>query len=461
MTTLNEDQAAAEAAFIDFKNSDDTLFALLGYAGTGKSFTEAYLLQNHILDISEARGFSFGTTSETLLAAPTHKAANVVRGFLGSRGIPFENGYDKFNHAYGTPILGTTAQLLGVRPVITEDQTDRKLNFGKVDGGLITKMHGVGWVIVDEVSMLSAADLNALVKIAREENAKVLVIGDPGQLPPVEAEAIDFDAIERKAVLQKIMRQTGDSAIPLLAKAIREQADWTAVTGPGVDHFDNPAGAFIDELDGPPDADETQRNVFIAYRNARVNAVQQAACMKVYGHGRLEVGPGEVLIANTPLLDQRTRMPVAVCNNGDVLTVVEVGEKGQYGKTVVMRRELTGREFTSEFLNEAELADRSHPFNVAKEEAGRKARALQAEFGRGDARTKAMIDPERRAAWQDFFRLDRSTILSASHPFAITSHKSQGSTYGNAFVDATDMAPFDHRALYVGATRPSKELIIG
>jgi hypothetical protein len=461
---LNPDQLAAEAAFADFKKSDDTLFALLGYAGTGKSFTEAHLLKNHILESGpEQRGFVnpfMSARGEVLIAAPTHKAINVSRRFFDEIGIKYELGYDKFYHAYGTPITGSTAQVLGIRPVITDDQTAKKMNFGKVDRGLIEKVGDVNWIVVDEFSMLSQPHLDDMVEVAKAIGAKILLVGDPGQLPPVEAIPIDVDAIENKAILTQIMRQQGDSAIPHLASAVREGRDWTAIEGPGVDHFKNPAGAFIDEIDGPPAADERDRAVFIAYRNARVNAVQQAACQKIYGHGRLEIGPNEVLVASTPLMDQRARVPTALCNNGDVLTVLEVLDRGAWGTEVRLRRESTG-EIHTEFLNEAEMGDPTHPYNVELKTRELLARKLQSEFNNGNPSQRASVDPARRAAWAGFFELKNSTVLSASHVFAITSHKSQGSTYKSAFVDAADMADFDHRALYVGATRPSEELIIG
>jgi hypothetical protein len=463
---LNADQAAAEAAFVDFKNNPDTsVFALLGYAGTGKSFTEAHLLKEHILGLGDGeRGFVNPFTAkvrETIIAAPTHKAMNVCRRFFQEAGISYETGYDKFFHAAGVPVTGTTAQLLGIRPVITDDQDARKMNFGRVDGGMIDKVGDVGWIVIDEVSMLCQPHLTTLEQMASEHNMKVLIIGDPGQLPPVEAEPIDFDALENKAILSQIMRQQGDSAIPHLARAIREQRDWTGITGPGVDHFDNPAGAFIDEIDSAPAPDERDRSVFIAYRNARVNAVQQAACQKIYGHGRLEIDRNETLIASTPLMDTRGRMPVALCNNGDVLVVVDILDRGQWGTGVKLRRVQTGREFYTEFLNEKEFDDNDHPYNVELKMRETKARALQSEFNRASGSEKYRIDTDRRAAWADFFMLKNSTVLSAAHPFAITSHKSQGSTYRQTFVDAEDMKGFDHRALYVGATRASDELIIG
>jgi hypothetical protein len=48
----------------------------------------------------------------------------------------------------------------------------------------------------------------------------------------------------------------------------------------------------------------------------------------------------------------------------------------------------------------------------------------------------------------------RINVISFRHPFAITSHKSQGSTYKSVFADTADLGRFSTHALYVAVTRP-------
>ena len=61
------------------------------------------------------------------------------------------------------------------------------------------------------------------------------------------------------------------------------------------------------------------------------------------------------------------------------------------------------------------------------------------------------------------FDLKDRAVISFRHPFALTSHKSQGSTYRKVFVDAQDIERFENGAqsLYVAVTRPSEELVVG
>ena len=74
---------------------------------------------------------------------------------------------------------------------------------------------------------------------------------------------------------------------------------------------------------------------------------------------------------------------------------------------------------------------------------------------------KWALDKERKKAWGAYFELKDQTVLSFSHPFAITSHKSQGSTYRAAFVDVGDLETYSRHALYVAVTRPREELVLG
>ena len=64
-----------------------------------------------------------------------------------------------------------------------------------------------------------------------------------------------------------------------------------------------------------------------------------------------------------------------------------------------------------------------------------------------------------QAVSQRFFELKARTVLNFAHPFAITSHKSQGSTYRRTFIAAMELAEFSKRSLYVAATRPREELV--
>lgn len=305
-----------------------------------------------------------------------------------------------------------------------------------------------------------------------EIGAKLLIIGDPGQLPPVNAAPIQWSTIPHVAELTQVMRTAEGSAIPLLAQEVRLGRDWTVVRGAGVTHTDKPGKAFLDSA-GEPAANERDRSVFVAYTNRVVDEVQELACREVYGHGRLTFQPGQLVISESRFeAEVMTYMekygrsyPRAqvVANNADELVVKSIGGPGQWGLVVELARaEGGGKTFAAEYLTEDEVANKRHPYNLAVAAAFAKANGLQADWKKD--RNNFRLDQQRKDAWSAAFDLKDRTIISFRHPFALTSHKSQGSTYRRVFVDAADIERFPEtgvQSLYVAATRPSEELVIG
>jgi len=439
--TLNPQQQEAYDQFRAFLvDPQQTMFCLLGRAGTGKSFTAAQmfdLIREHKAPLDEM-----------IWAAPTWKAVRVSSGFLQKMGVPYEIGYDYFMHRAGKVICTTTQQSLGVRPIIKEDQGE-EVEFGEAGGGILRKLRP-RFVVIDEVSMLSWRHLKSVYEIAQEIGAKVLVIGDPGQLPPVKEAEIKWDKIPNRYELKTIMRQSGDSMIPVVAGMVRDgDAGWRDVTqGQGIVRADNAAASFLSVV-GRPSEDEGDRDVFVAYRNALVDRVQDAACREVYGHGMDEFREGEPVIAQSALYANRAGMVIA---NQDELVVEKMLGRGVWGERVDLRLK-NGRVARAEYLPGTEMA--SGPWADRLKELKRAALDLQTRFKAGER----SIDKDRRRAWVAFFEHKDQTVLNFSHPFAITSHKSQGSTYRRAFVAAQDISRFDERGLYVAMTRPKEELV--
>jgi len=82
-----------------------------------------------------------------------------------------------------------------------------------------------GTLLIDEASMISTPDLWQMLSWALPETDVVLV-GDPGQLPPIRAgnpiqAMVGTDSVPR-VTLEQIHRQSGSSPIPVIAAAIRQ-----------------------------------------------------------------------------------------------------------------------------------------------------------------------------------------------------------------------------------------------
>ena len=442
--SFNTGQQVAFDNFAGFAGDPaQTMFALFGAAGTGKSYTSG-----RMLDVIRPNRMTF---DEVLWLAPTWKAVRIAGRFLNENGMTdYEIGYDAYHHSVGRLVLTTTQQALGLRPVIDDEQTADDVKFGRTGRTLIAKLKPK-WIVIDEVSMLSWQNLKDLAEACHAIGCKVLILGDPNQLPPVQAQEIKWDRLKNRNELTQIMRQSGDSAIPHFGRAILDGSDWDGMAGAGLTKSTRCVSQFIDEV-GKPSLIEDERDVFIGYRNATVDRVQEAAAQKVYGHSATEFAAGEVVIAQSALHD-RSGMIVA---NQDQLEVLSIDGQGEWGELVKVRNHM-GRIVYTEYLSGAAMADRRHPYAMELDSRQKNAVALQAQWGKNKG--DQGLNERRKAAWGSFFELKDRTVLNFAHPFAITSHKSQGSSYRRTFIMAPELAQFSNRSLYVAATRPKEELI--
>lgn len=475
--SLNAGQTEALASLSSFIASPDSTYSLSGGAGVGKT----YLVAEFVKSLLGAR--------RVVIAAPTHKACRVLRAKLSGAGISwsFKPKQDKLP-GLDTVIVDTTAALLGVRPLIVDEQSENEIVFkaNENSGSLPGYLADGAVLVIDEVSMVGADDFFALKIQAEGQGAKIVAVGDEGQLPPVKKTAIDFTKdFDRSFTLREVVRQAAGSAIITLAWAIRnEEEGFEEITGAGLNRVDNVAAAFLDQIEQPVN-DEGERSVFVAYRNATVNAVQEQACQKLYGHSARSFRAGELVLATragyTEVYGTYTckytgkqkpsRFPrlEQVVANADQLRVLSFDESRRdptFGVPVTLDRvDLdagdANKVFESFYLSAEEILDPAHAFNVEKARLAAEAKALQEQVkalrAAGKQAQAIGADEKRKKAWGEFFKHEQK-IISFSHPFAITSHKSQGSTYRSVFVATGELLRFNRKALYVAVTRPSGSL---
>jgi exodeoxyribonuclease V len=159
-----------------FNNSEEQVFYLAGYAGSGKTTLAKY--------------FAEAIEGTVLFAAFTGKAAHVLRTKGCDASTIHSLIYRLDKSVKGKPVF-----------VLNRDGSD--LRWAKL-------------LILDEVSMVNeelALDLLSFGK-------KILVLGDPGQLPPVQGTGY-FTAGEPNFMLTDIHRQAKDSPIITLATEAR------------------------------------------------------------------------------------------------------------------------------------------------------------------------------------------------------------------------------------------------
>ena len=158
--------------------SSQQVFRLFGYAGTGKT--------------TLAKHFAQDVRGRVLYAAFTGKASLVLR----KKGCA----------------NASTIHSLIYKPV--EDPETHKIEYVLNANSPVAD---AGLVIVDEVSMVGGELARDLLSFG----TKILVLGDPAQLPPVKGEGFFINA-EPDVMLTEVHRQAADNPIIRLSIDIRE-----------------------------------------------------------------------------------------------------------------------------------------------------------------------------------------------------------------------------------------------
>jgi len=170
---------------------------LSGYAGTGKTLLAARLIGLAMERVPGAEGERdprgrWQTLPAVVIAAPTHKASRQLERALAGYGL------DQVK-------VTTLHSALGLRPFRDEGVE----TFQPDPGATCLIGDDTALVVLDEVSMVSAA-LAGQLEAAMPQASALAVIGDPGQLPPVEdpAPCPLFEAPVR-AHLSQVVRHAG------------------------------------------------------------------------------------------------------------------------------------------------------------------------------------------------------------------------------------------------------------
>lgn len=219
------EQDAALEAVADWMRSDQQLFRLFGYAGTGKT--------------TLARHFAEGVEGQVLFGAYTGKAAHVLRQKgCGEAKTIHSMIYHSKEHARShiKEMELDLAELISeLRREGTDDEEaarhpNVKTLRGKLDeerSKLARPMFTLNsdsdvkrakLVVIDECSMVDGQMGQDLLSFG----TKVLVLGDPAQLPPVGGAGFFTEGVTPDIMLKDIHRQATDNPIIAMATRVRE-----------------------------------------------------------------------------------------------------------------------------------------------------------------------------------------------------------------------------------------------
>ncbi|MDB9516708.1 AAA family ATPase [Roseofilum reptotaenium CS-1145] len=199
LTNFTYEQSVAYTAIQNWlltSNPDSKLKRLVGYAGTGKTYTISACIQ----------GLPLQEPFKVLLCSPTNKALKVLKANFNS----LDNKFIEYHFL-------TIAQVLGKQPVENNQKMEKEfltINPKDLDQFQV--------VIADEYSMINEGDLGDLLIKYR---GKILFVGDNAQLAPINEKFPPVDDLDDFANgdntwnLTEVVRYSGQ--VGLLAYELR------------------------------------------------------------------------------------------------------------------------------------------------------------------------------------------------------------------------------------------------
>lgn len=457
---LTAGQEAAKKAILNFIKTADAskgeYFTLTGKAGTGKTT----LIQEVIREIAKDNPYQ-----RFVVSALAHKAVQVI--------------YGKTKKSSKFVSASTVASLLGMK---LDQETGLFKSAGK---NAKIKLKHDSILFVDEASMLNEQNIKLLMDAAIRTDSKVIFLGDPGQIPPIRTgDLVKYgtDSLspvfktqkdEYSAGLTERVRQGEGSPILDYADTFWNYSTTEGQTDRRVNDEDmsrveNAQGSieFINEQQADKivplfkQAVETNNPSLIkvvAYHNKTVKQWNQIIRRKVYGDEYSPNPlPGDILMMtdtyNDPASDDAKPLlfnseDISVISTGPIRTVCRVQLmdatiKDPRGKIITVPLIIPTKENVDEFNNNKRLL-----WNEAQKykntDRGKYKRVLDTYWSYG-------------TEW-----------AHVEYGYAITSHKSQGSTYDVSIVDSADinsngfMSDISKaRSIYTAITRARNSAVI-
>jgi exodeoxyribonuclease-5 len=394
---LTTEQQSAANAIADFLASSAKEFVLTGYAGTGKTYTIGQCLGG----------------KSVVYAAPTHKAVGVLRGSIPT----------------GAEVK-TIHSLLACKKHYDyqKGQSEFLPNYDKETAS------NYQVVVVDEASMIAPEMRSWLLTALHGSSTKIIWMGDPCQLPPVNDESIVFGLDCPGARLETIMRNGGDVQAAATRVRVHIGDARTQYAPDGVGVFNVSSEDFLNEY-----LKRRETAKMLAWTNSTVEWLNDWVREQLYTD-RLPYHPGERLVVvdswsneyDTMMLHAEDELVAHGYTEGELHGLpchfLDVGHE-QYGG------------ITLPVLNPSGKLAYSKRLQALKNQA------------------KSSGHP---SDWRIYFELSEA-FIKVRPGWATTVHKSQGSTYQEAFVVQTNIKGCSDHLMrnmltYVAYSRAQREL---
>jgi len=412
------------------EDKTELLYTLSGYAGTGKSTLINYIISD---------------IDKVVVSAPTHKAKILISKSTNKAGE-------------------TIQKLLGLRP--NTDLENFDVNNPKFDAIGKPFISDYKLVVIDEASMLNKDLLEMLIKEATQFNTKILFMGDEAQLPPVNEHKSKVFSIKNISYLTKVERQSSDNPLMKIYDSIRDNINTKddvfehktmLLDNKGIVIYTN-EDEFTEKALAAFTSTEFEKNKnyakIIAYTNSSVKYWNSVVRDTLIGKGKRIVEPGDLLMSYSNIIVDKYNQ---IYNSADykVISVQKTHNNFEIEVYSVLLQDIDNLEkYSVDFL-----ILESH--NIEKFKKIGNVLLAQAKG--------AFTPKQKNIAWAKYYSFKSHHCLMSpigdiskdfDYGYAITVHKSQGSTYTNVFVDEADIDTNKKHAernklKYVAFSRPT------
>lgn len=454
--------------------------SLEGPAGTGKTtvlsaFILAMVLQGYGPD-------------QIAVTAPTHKAAHVLNEKIETLQAMYERSemYSKFGRRV-FPTATTIHRTLNLKPRRVSDTAKESFVQSR-----LPDLRKLVVLIVDECSMIGTELFDHIEQAQTRFDGLLLFSGDPYQLPPVNEKQLSKSfAAGKPFKLTEVLRH--DGAILDLATKVRTMRylpqikPATGVNEKGetsevatVDTETELLDAWLDELEQSKTPEDI---IMLCWVNKNRRMFNRMARAKLFGMDAPEYQAGDKLVAIKPIMDPNDPKSdkIIYANNADIL--LTGAQEGFHltpiedGNTYTCWRLSTSTGYdiyvpdktsNDQWLKDVsklgkEISKDIETTKTAYEQGLRIRNNKSHPQGISDSKLRELkvAAAQAKSRWtSEYFPL-KNAFADVDFGYAITIHKSQGSTYNTVYVfpdylnSRNEVAPL----LYVAVTRASRKVV--
>ena len=440
------------------------IVGLTGAGGTGKTFITKYIISHCKYSNSVIK-----------CTSSTHKACRV------------------FNQALDGKDVDTIQSTFGLRlDLRLEDFDPANPQFNPMAK---PKLENIKLLLVDEASMLPSKLVTFICNECKKLKIKIIFIGDNYQLAPVsEKKSIAFDRCFEINQLKEIVRQAANNPITNLLELLRYD----------IEHHTYRFLEYISKNIGITNYNDINEGFCICGKQSFRHLINMSFNDEAY---KKNIDMYRIIAY--------TNACVSGWNSYIRNTIIQDSDKNIITKNdLIMSYETIVNEFMEIVINNSEEYIINDIVNFVDDTYGFKGFLVKFQLIHGGMITRPLFIIDHRdnftiqkyhktitslinsaksdsggtrvSKWKAYYEFKKKYLIAANiinrkgkilysrdidYGFAITSHKSQGSTYDTVFVDLNDMVydrigkPYSNqddllRRLYVACSRASKELIL-